>query len=333
MSKTESNPTPSSIRLRHWQKDKSATMCSVAGNEQCYCPECHRTTVVVVDHATGDTICTECALVLEERYIDETSEWRTFSDAGSGEDRDPNRVGGCSDPFLSHAELGTVVAPAKRQAKDTASPPHVRVDSKSGQDSSLAVAFRAISDMADRLQLVATIRDRAKELFKKMEEAKLCARVRNRDAAYAACLHIACRNEGNPRTLKELASVMRDCQDKKEIGRMERIIRRHLGEEAGTAMEMGVVRAADYMSRFGSRLGMGKPEVREAQRAAQTLEDKLDVRRNPESIAAAIIYMVVQRAGAQTSARDVSKASGVAEATIKEACKELSQHEELLFSS
>ncbi|EAZ25910.1 hypothetical protein OsJ_09753 [Oryza sativa Japonica Group] len=309
-------------------------MCSVAGNEQCYCPECHRTTVVVVDHATGDTICTECALVLEERYIDETSEWRTFSDAGSGEDRDPNRVGGCSDPFLSHAELGTVVAPAKRQAKDTASPPHVRVDSKSGQDSSLAVAFRAISDMADRLQLVATIRDRAKELFKKMEEAKLCARVRNRRRPRtrpASTSRAATR--ATPRTLKELASVMRDCQDKKEIGRMERIIRRHLGEEAGTAMEMGVVRAADYMSRFGSRLGMGKPEVREAQRAAQTLEDKLDVRRNPESIAAAIIYMVVQRAGAQTSARDVSKASGVAEATIKEACKELSQHEELLFSS
>uniref|UniRef100_A0A0E0K9Z6 TFIIB-type domain-containing protein n=1 Tax=Oryza punctata TaxID=4537 RepID=A0A0E0K9Z6_ORYPU len=311
-------------------------MCSVAGNEQCYCPECHRTTVVVVDHATGDTICTECALVLEERYIDETSEWRTFSDGVSGEDRDPNRVGGCSDPFLSHAQLGTVVAPAKRQAKATAvadtSLPHVRVDSVSGRDSSLAVAFRAISDMADRLQLVATIRDRAKELFKKMEEAKLCPRGRNRDAAYAACLRIACRNEGKPRTLKELASVMRDGQDKKEIGKMERIIRMHLGEEASTAMDNGVVRATDYMSRFGSLLGMGKPEVREAQRAVQTLEDKLDVRRNPESIAAAIIYMVVQRAGAKTSARDVSKATGVAEATIKEACKELSQHEELLFS-
>ncbi|KAF0911172.1 hypothetical protein E2562_007950 [Oryza meyeriana var. granulata] len=278
-------------------------MCSVAGNEQSYCPECRRTTEVVLDHATGDTICTECALVLEERYVDETSEWRTFSDAGGGDDRDPNRVGGPSDPFLAHAQLGTVVATAKRQAKEAAtaadtSLPQVRVDFESGQESSLSVAFRAIADMADRLQLVATIRDRAKELFKKLEEARLCPRGRNCDATYAACLHIACRNEGKPRTLNELASVTRDRNGRKAANK-----------DIGTS-----------------------PEVRAAQKAAQTLEDKLDVRRNPESIAAAIIHMVMQRAGAKTSARDVSKATGVAEGTIKEACKELSQHAELLFA-
>ncbi|XP_006649548.1 transcription initiation factor IIB-2-like [Oryza brachyantha] len=313
-------------------------MCCDDGNEEAYCSDCRATTVVVLDHATGDTICTSCGLVLEARYVDETSEWRTFSGDNGGEDRDRSRVG-ASDPFLAHA-LGTVVAPAKQQANAAGAAAGTslwhaaRVDSeaRSGQDNALLAGFRAISDMADRLGLVSTIRDRANELLKMLEGAKLCKRGQHRDTTYAACLNIACRNEGKPRTLKELTSVMRAGYDKKEIGRMSKIIRTYLGEEAGQAMEVGVVCAADYMARFGSRLGIAAAELRAAQRAAQVLDEKLDVRRNPESIAAAIIYMVAQRAGAKTSARDVSTVTGVAEATIKEATKELNEHAELLFT-
>ncbi|KAF6985422.1 hypothetical protein CFC21_003286, partial [Triticum aestivum] len=61
------------------------------------------------------------------------------------------------------------------------------------------------------------------------------------------------------------------------------------------------------------------------------VEQGLDVRRNPESVAAAIIYMVVQRAGAGRSAKDVSVATGVTEGTIKEAHKDLAPHAQMLF--
>uniref|UniRef100_A0A0D9XQG2 TFIIB-type domain-containing protein n=1 Tax=Leersia perrieri TaxID=77586 RepID=A0A0D9XQG2_9ORYZ len=310
------------------------------GNDQSYCKDCRLAVTVVVDHATGDTICTDCALVLEERYVDETFEWRTFSDSAGGEDRDPNHVGGRSDPFLTHAQLGTVVASAvnKRQSNAT-SLLRVHLDigrESSSQENSLVVAFRAISDMAEQLHLVATIRDHAKEIFKKLDEAKLCPRGRNRDATYAACLHTACRKEGKPWTYAELATVVRDARadatKKKEIGRVAKIISEQLEEKARHAMGIGVVRAADYMGRFGSLLGMGKAEVRTAQRVAQSLDEQLDVRRNPESIAAAIIYMMAQRSGAKTSARDVSVVTNVAEVTIREACKELTKHIELLFS-
>uniref|UniRef100_A0A0D9VQN1 TFIIB-type domain-containing protein n=1 Tax=Leersia perrieri TaxID=77586 RepID=A0A0D9VQN1_9ORYZ len=311
------------------------------GNNQSYCKDCRLAVTVAVDHATGDTICIDCGLVLEERYVDETSEWRTFSDSTGGEDRDPNRVGGRSDPFLTHAQLGTIVAyTANKRQSNATSLPRVHLDigrESSSQENSLVVAFRAISDMAEQLNLVATIRDHAKEIFKKLEEAKLCPRGRNRDATYAACLHTACRKEGKPRTYAELATVVRHARadatkKKKEIGRVANIISEQLEEKAGHTMGIGVVRAADYMGRFGSLLGMGKAEVRTAQRAAQRLDEQLDVRRNPESIAAAIIYMMAQRSSAKTSARDVSAVTNVAEVTIREACKELTKHTELLFS-
>jgi transcription initiation factor TFIIB len=188
--------------------------------------------------------------------------------------------------------------------------------------------------MADRLGLVATIRDRAKEVFKKLGEApKGFPRGRNRDTVYAACLFIACRNEGMPRTYKELASVTAEgAAAKKEIGRLTTLIKKHLGDQGeGRAMDIGVVRSTDYLRRFCSRLGLGHQDVRAAGDAVRRLEERLDVRRNPESIAAAIIYMVVQRAGGSKSVRDVSTATGVAEGTITAAHKELAPHASVLF--
>ena len=114
----------------------------------------------------------------------------------------------------------------------------------------LVDAFRGISDLADRLGLVATIRDQAKDTFKKLDDAKACPRGRNRDAVYAACLYIACRNLGMPRTYKELASVTADgAAAKKEIGKMMLLIKKLLGDEEGP---IPVVRASDYLRRFCS---------------------------------------------------------------------------------
>jgi hypothetical protein len=48
-----------------------------------------------------------------------------------------------------------------------------------------------------------------------------------------------------------------------------------------------VVRAGDYLRRFGSLVGIGGDQEVEA---ARRLEKKLDVRRNPNSISAAVIY-------------------------------------------
>jgi transcription initiation factor TFIIB len=314
-------------------------MHSSPADERVYCPDCHRATEVVLDHATGDTICTECALVLDAHYVDEGSEWRTFSDDGGGDDRDPSRVGSTGDPFLD-AKLSTGITYAKKPAAaagagdNSKSLPRMSVpfDDGSASDRALVDAFRGISDMADRLGLVATIRDHAKETFKKLDDAKGCPRGRNRDAVYAACLYIACRNLGMPRTYKELASVTAEgAAARKDIGKMTLHIKKMLGEEDGQVMDIGVVRASDYLRRFCSRLGLGNQEVRDAGEAVRRLEEGLDVRRNPESIAAAIIYMVVQRAGAGRTVKDVSVATGVAEGTIKEAHKDLTPHTQMLF--
>ena len=48
--------------------------------------------------------------MLESHAIEETSEWRSFSDSDKANRSDPNRVGGPSNPLLNSGGLGTSVA-------------------------------------------------------------------------------------------------------------------------------------------------------------------------------------------------------------------------------
>jgi transcription initiation factor TFIIB len=48
------------------------------------CRNCAKPTAIIEDHSQGDLVCTECGLVLESRVVDESSEWRTFSDSDKG---------------------------------------------------------------------------------------------------------------------------------------------------------------------------------------------------------------------------------------------------------
>lgn len=61
-----------------------------------FCGDCKKNTIVAFDHSSGDTICTDCGLVIESHYIDEVPEWRIFSDRRSS-NKDPKRVGESSN--------------------------------------------------------------------------------------------------------------------------------------------------------------------------------------------------------------------------------------------
>ncbi|XP_077226758.1 transcription initiation factor IIB-like isoform X2 [Tasmannia lanceolata] len=178
--------------------------------------------------------------------------------------------------------------------------------------------------MSDRLSLVATIKDRANEIYKKVEDLK-SIRGRNQDAILAACLYIACRQEDRPRTVKEICSVANGAT-KKEVGRAQMYIVKQL------EVEMGTIHAGDFLRRFCSHLGMTNHAVKAAQEAVQK-EEELDIRRNPISVAAAVIYMITQLSDEKKLLRDISLATGVAEGTIWNSYKDLYPYASRLIPS
>ena len=119
-----------------------------------YCRDCKRPTEVVIDHGSGDTICTGCGLVLEHHFIDETCEWRTFADTEK-DGNDPNRVGSASNPLLTNTHLSTTIVKSTTGVKSDDSSQQILASSKSydlmNSGRVLQRGFESMAAMADRL--------------------------------------------------------------------------------------------------------------------------------------------------------------------------------------
>ena len=99
--------------------------------------------------------------------------------------------------------------------------------------------------MADRINLPRTIVDRANNLFKQVHDGKNL-KGRSNDAIASASLYIACRQEGVPRTFKEICAVSKI--SKKEIGRCFKLILKAL------ETSVDLITTGDFMSRFCANL-------------------------------------------------------------------------------
>ncbi|XP_037477885.1 transcription initiation factor IIB-2-like [Triticum dicoccoides] len=149
-----------------------------------------------------------------------------------------------------------------------------------------------------------------------------------------ACLAIACRSEGSPRSINELASATAEgSAARRETAKLTARIRKHLGEEGVGLTGVGVVRASNYLCHFGKQLGMSGREVASAKEAARRLEeDDLGMRNTGESIAAGIVCMVLEHGDDNRPVvSDVAKVTGVSMHTIQVVCKKLRPHAEMLF--
>lgn len=254
--------------------------------------------------------------------IDVGSEWRTFSNEKSGVD--PSRVGGPENPLLN-SDLSTMIGPGRGDASfdSFGVSKYQNRRTMSSSDRTLINAFREINNMADRINLPKTIVDRANNLFKQVHDGKNL-KGRANDAIASACLYIACRQEGVPRTFKEICAVSKI--SKKEIGRCFKLILKAL------ETSVDLITTGDFMSRFCSNLGL--PNL--VQRAATHIARKaveLDIvpGRSPISVAAAAIYMASQASEDKRTQKDIGDIAGVADVTIRQSYKLMYPHAAKLF--
>eukprot|EP00092_Neocalanus_flemingeri_P073810 GFUD01091169.1.p1 GENE.GFUD01091169.1~~GFUD01091169.1.p1 ORF type:complete len:311 (-),score=76.25 GFUD01091169.1:136-1068(-) len=273
----------------------------------------HPDATLIEDYRAGDQICSECGLVVGDRVIDVGSEWRTFSSESGGEDK--SRVGGAENTLLGSSDLSTIIGPGTGGASFSADGKAMYNNrpTVSSSDRTLMNAFRTISNMSDRINLPRTIIDRANNLFKMVSDGKNL-KGRANDAIAAACLYIACRQEGVPRTFKEIVAV--STISKKEIGRcFKLILKAH-----DTSVDL--ITTGDFMSRFCGTLSL----ARDVQKAATSIAKKavdLDIvpGRSPISVAAAAIYMASQASDDKRTQREIADIAGVADVTIRQSYK------------
>ncbi|GAA33522.2 hypothetical protein CRM22_005761 [Opisthorchis felineus] len=255
-------------------------------------------------------VCSMCGLVVADRVIDVGSEWRTFSNDANA--KDMCRVGSSENPLLSGSDLSTMISGPSfsdsRQVDDQGKALYKSRRHLSSADRVLTGAFREIGQMAEHLNLPKSISDHANLLFKQVYETKNL-RGRSNDAVSTACLYMACRQEGVPRTFKEVCAVSR--VSKKEIGKVFKKILKILETNVQS------VTVEDFMSRFCGNLNLNIAVQRVANVVARrALNLNLVAGRSPVSVAAAAIYMAACALGYQKEKREIGEVAGCAEATI-----------------
>lgn len=184
-------------------------------NVRMICRECQEDPPnLYEDHASGDMVCTSCGLVLAERSVDVSSEWRTFSNDDQGND-DPSRVGDGPNALLNGAQLNTGIAFGDGiRSKDL----H-RAQSKANVDKGnkpLLIAYKQIGALCDGFQMPGSVSETTKHLYKECVENQV-GKGKSFDALIAACMFVACRRNKVPRSFREIMDLTK--VPKKEIGR------------------------------------------------------------------------------------------------------------------
>ncbi|CAG9539968.1 unnamed protein product [Cercopithifilaria johnstoni] len=266
---------------------------------------------LVEDHRAGDLICSECGLVVGDRLVDVGTEWRSFSNEKSG--ADPSRVGAPENPLLGSADLSTSIAVGFGSSESDHSLANAQRKNMNNMDRQMSQGLSVIREMSARIHLPKSIEDGAAKIFKDVLDSK-ALRGKNNEAQAAACLYIACRKEGVPRTFKEICAASR--VSKKEIGRCFKLIIKSLE----TSLEQ--ITSADFMSRFCGNLGLPHSIQAAATRIAKkAVELDLVAGRSPISIAAAAIYMASQASNSKKTAKEIGEIAGAAEVTVKQTYK------------
>lgn len=294
------------------------------------CPQCRDPHPNIIEsHQDGDTICGDCGIILGDRIIDTGSEWRNFSNDGNsaGASDDPSRVGGPTNPLMAGSTDPLETSISSKDgltgiSKELANTQN-RINYRQSEKGILK-AFRDIQQFSERISLPRSVIDRAKQIYKLADEAKLLrgsgSGVRSIDTFVASSIFLACKQEQVPRTYKEISSL---CQvAKKDVWRVCKMILPLMGNEIIT-----VAKVSDFTSRFCGHLAL-RPEIKRTcvQISNNAIALSSMAGKSPISVASASIYLGSQlhrRTEQPKSVKDISFVSGITEGTIKQCCRDL----------
>ncbi|MAG08534.1 hypothetical protein CMO89_03605 [Candidatus Woesearchaeota archaeon] len=282
------------------------------------CPECGSINLFF-NREKGEIICKDCGLVIEDKMVDFTQEWREFD----SEDGERKRRTGAPMTYTQFDQgMGTDVGRKSELyglgSKDRSKFFRLRkwqYRISTAIERNLKLALAEMKRVASYLKLPKSVEEESARIYT-LAVQKGLVRGRSMESVVAGALYAACRRHEVPRTLDELSEA--SGIEKKEIGRTYRFVTRELG------ITILPSNPADYIARFASSLKLSA----DTQTKAIEILDKaqraeLTSGRGPTGIAAASLYVSALVHGEKRTQREVADVAGVTEVTIRNRYKEL----------
>lgn len=292
------------------------------------CRECKKETKIIVDHSSGDLICTSCGLVLDERCLDEGQEWRNFMDEGCGGDQNSRVRGDCSNVEDEFGGFhGTSMLGSGGVAQDLQRFQRLTNQTTAGQapkaDQRMKVCAGKLREMANQLALSANIVQRCIDFIKEINKPP----ARPHPSWFLALVFLACREEKAGRTIRELACASASSIGKREADLEKMIAKKVLELDKLVKLEVAhtlYVPPEELMTRFVNRLQLShqlcKPAVHIVQ---ESYKYKLAGKRDQGGVIASAIFIVAWLSNVleKPTFLDVANIAKVSEGCVK-ACYE-----------
>jgi len=291
------------------------------------CPECSGK--LVVDDEHGETVCTECGLVVEEDSVDRGPEWRAFD---AQEKDEKSRVGAPTTNMMHDKGLstnidwrdkdayGNALGAKQRKKMQRLRKWNERFRTRDSKERNLKQALGEIDRMASALGLPENVRETASVIYRRALDENLLPG-RSIEGVSTASVYAAARQAGVPRSLDEITEVSR--VEKSEIARTYRYVVRELGLE---------VKPADpesYVPRFASSLELSEEsEMRARQLLQNAKEQGVHSGKSPVGLAAAAVYAAALLTNEKTTQAAVSEVADISEVTIRNRYHELLEAEQ-----
>ncbi|WP_456365900.1 transcription initiation factor IIB [Thermococcus sp.] len=287
------------------------------------CPVCG-STEFFYDRSRGELVCRVCGYVIEDNIIDDGPEWRAF---------DPDqrakraRTGAPMTLMIHDKGLSTDIDWRDRDIHGNQITGMYRTKIRrlrmwqrrmrinDAAERNLAFALSELDRMAAQMRLPKRVKEAAAALYRKAVMKKLI-RGRSIEGMVSAALYAACRMEGIPRTLDEIARVSK--VSKKEIGRSYRFMAR------GLNLNLRPTSPVDYVDRFGDALNVSAKSKKLAKDILhEAIGRGITSGKGPTGLAAAALYIASLLNGERKTQREVAEVANVTEVTVRNRYKEL----------
>jgi len=272
---------------------------------------------LVTDESTGEILCFTCGQVLAEKTEDIGPEFRTHT---LEQFNSRTRTGAGSSLTIHDRGLSTTIDNGNKDAsgnslssytKNTFS--RLRIwDNRSKSDSTdqnLRKAFTLLNTIKSQLAIPDSTMEESAYIYRKAVTMKM-TRGRSIDSVLCASLYAACRKAGIPRTLRDIASVANI--RKKDLTKAYRLLVRTLD------LKTEPYTPADFVTRISSMIGTSEKTRRDALDILKQAEEKgLCAGKHPMVLVSAAVYLAATVNGENKTQKEISKASGITNISIR----------------
>ena len=287
------------------------------------CPECGSRRLSQ-DYDRGELICDECGLVIDETYIDQGPDWRSFDMKEEGEKA---RAGPPMSEMMHDKGLSTNISVSDRDSYGKSIPSknraqiyrlrkwQRRIRVSSAKERSLVSALKEINRIASTMGLPRNIMETSARIYKQAVEKNLI-RGRSINSVVVASLYAASRKLGLPRTLDEFADATQF--KRTEIGRTYRFLSREL------VLQLKPTKPQLFLQRYCNELNLSGSIRKMSEDILEKAEEKeLISGKGPSGLAAAAIYIASVKGGERRTQREIAEIADVTEVTVRNRYKDL----------